>query len=77
MLRETHAMAANLHRAFFDIPPGSPDGTRPFIENLRVLVLAYQRGSWLAKIVVWAVLGMATIGGAILQINGWMPWSGK
>ena len=77
MLRQASEDAAMLRQALFEVPPGSPDDERPLIEGLRVMWRSYQRGSWLARMLMWLVPAMAAFGAAISQMKGWVPWSGK
>lgn len=54
-------MLTELYSVFMQVPPGSSDLDRPFIEDLRVVVAAYKRGSWLARILVWLIPTIALL----------------
>jgi hypothetical protein len=77
MLRETHAMATRINRALFEVPPGSPDSDQPLIEGLVIVWRAYQRGSWVVRMLVWLIPTIAGLGASIAVIKGWLPWSGN
>lgn len=77
MLREAHAVSKELRDAFFDVPPGSPDGTPNLITDIRVLTTNAKRASWIVRALVYLTMTIAGLGAAIAQIRGWFPWSGK
>lgn len=61
MTEEEKKMLTELHSAFMVAPPGHSAEERPFIEDLRVVVAAYKRGSWLARILVWLIPTVALL----------------
>ncbi|WP_299830649.1 hypothetical protein [uncultured Roseobacter sp.] len=64
MTHEESQMVRDLHDALLRVPPGSPSDDRPLLEEIRLVVRAYRRGSWIAKVVVWGapVIVSAVIG---------------
>lgn len=74
MLKDTAADVKMLKTALFDVPAGSPPDERPLIEGLRVVWRQYQRGSWAARVMIWMIPTMASIGAAVATIRGWVPW---
>lgn len=71
MTDEQQRMLSDLHSALLDVPPGSPKDAKPLIEEIRIVVRAYQRGSWFARFVVWSLPAVAGIGIAMEKIRGW------
>lgn len=71
MTEEESARLAELHEALFNVPPGSPSDEKPLIHELRILVRAYKRTSWMTRMVVWALPTLAGLGVAAKSIYGW------
>lgn len=65
-VRESVKRFDELHDAFMKVPTGSPPETATLLESLRVVVSAYQKGSWLFRAIVWLV-GFIVAAGAALQ----------
>lgn len=64
-------MLRDLHYALLEVPPGSSKETRPLIEEVRVVVRAYQRASWATRAIVWLLPAIAGIGVATQTIRNW------
>jgi len=64
-------MIEEIHRSLFEVPTGSPDGTRPLIEGMRIMWASYQRGSWAFRAIVWLLPAIAGVGIAAEKIHGW------
>lgn len=62
--------------ALLYIPAGSPKDTRSLLEEIKVIVRAWNRGSWAARMFVFLIPAVATIGGAIFAIKSWFPSGG-
>jgi hypothetical protein len=60
-----------IYAALFEVPKGSPEGDRPLIEMIRIVVRAYQRASWITRVIVWLLPTAALIGASIAQVKGW------
>lgn len=54
-------MVDELYRVFMLPPEGYSSDEKPFIEDLRLIVSAYKRGSWLARVLVWLVPTVALL----------------
>lgn len=61
-----------LHDAFLKVPEGSPSGARPLLADIRVVVQAYQRASWVARALIWLLPAIAGVGVAVEKINTWL-----
>ncbi|QRF66390.1 hypothetical protein [Ponticoccus alexandrii] len=70
-VKELRGSVARIERALFDVPPGSPDDEKPLIEGIRIVWRAFQRGSWVARAVVYAIPTIAAVGLAAGQIKEW------
>ncbi len=71
---EEREMLRELHTAFLSIPTGSPPGTLPFIQEVRIVVRAYGRLSWFGRLVAWfmaMVAATAATGKALQVIRSW------
>lgn len=64
-------MLEDLHKALLDVPPGSSKDARPLLEELRVVVKAYNRASWATRALVWLLPAIAGVGAAAQVIKGW------
>lgn len=62
----------DLHMALLEVPPGSSNSAKPLIEDIRVVVLAYKRGSWATRALVWLLPAIAGVGVAFEKIRGWI-----
>jgi len=71
MLKEAHDGIVELRDALLGIPPGSPEGTKPLLAELRVVVQAYKRASWVTRAMVWALPTAALVGASVQSIWGW------
>ena len=65
-LEEIIQMQREMHRAFFEVPAGSPEGTKPLIEGMRIMWAAYQRGSWFMRAIIWV---FPTIAGVVISFD--------
>jgi hypothetical protein len=63
-------MLHDIHQALFETPPGARD-ERPLIEGIRAVVKAYERGSWLARAILWLLPAIAGAGIAAQHIREW------
>jgi hypothetical protein len=70
-MEESIKMQREMHTAFFEGPAGSPEGTKPLIEGMRIMWAAYQRGSWAFRAIVWLLPAIAGVGIAAEKIHGW------
>ena len=70
MTDEERRMLREIHAALFAVPPGSRDA-QPLIEDVRVVVRAYQRASWATRALVWLLPSIAGVGIAIEKIRSW------
>ena len=68
---EEQQMLRDLHTALLGVPAGSPSDARPLLEDIRVVVRAYQRASWATRAVVWLLPAVAGLGVAYQTIRGW------
>lgn len=71
MLYESHDAIMELKKAFLEVPPGSPKEERPLLENLRMVVKAYQRASWSTRALIYTVPVLAMLGASYQTILGW------
>jgi len=65
MTDEERAMLREIHAALFDRPPGARNDERPLLEDLRTVVQAYKRASWVTRMVIWMLPTLAAIGASI------------
>lgn len=72
MTEEQSHQLDEIHRALFSVPPGSPKETKPLIEGMRIMWMAYQRGSWVVRAVIWILPAVAGVGIAWEKIMGWI-----
>lgn len=77
MTEEESKMVRRLHDAFLKVPEGSRPETRPLLEDIRMVVAAYHRASWLTRLIIWALPTLAGLGFAIQAIRDWQIWGGK
>lgn len=61
MNEDQERMLTELYSVFMEVPKGYSVDERPFIEDLRVVVSAYKRGSWLARVLVWLIPTIALL----------------
>ena len=66
-LSEMRTQVSDLHQQFLE---PSPTGEPPLAQRLIKTVIAFERGSWLAKFTVWAILGASSLAGAIKVLTG-------
>jgi hypothetical protein len=71
MTDEERQMLRQIHEALFSVPAGSAKDAKPLIESLRIMVRAYERGSWAVRALIWLLLTIAGVGTAIHQIKEW------
>ena len=71
MTDDEQQMLRELHAALLEVPPGSPKDVRPLLEDVRIVVRAYQRASWATRALVWFLPTIAGLGAAIATIRGW------
>lgn len=74
MTEEERKMLKDLHSALLEVPPGSPEGKKPLLEEIRAVTEAYKRANWITRAVVWLLPALAGIGVAIQQIKAWGVW---
>ena len=60
-----------LNRAFFDVPDGAPSDEKPLIEALGHMWRAYQRGSWLTRVLAFCAGVLTAAGGLYGTVMGW------
>lgn len=71
LLQRTANSVEDMNRALFEVPPGSPPDERPLIEGLRVMWRAYQRGNWLARLLIWIIPTAAGLLMGWETLKGW------
>lgn len=71
MTEEESAILRRIDEALFKVPAGSPKDTKPLIEGMRIMWLAYQRGSWAIRALIWILPAVAGVGMAYEKILGW------
>lgn len=59
----------DIHRALFTVPPGASDKEKPLIQSIRDVVQAYNRASWAARALIWAILTIGSVLGALVTIR--------
>lgn len=64
----------DLHRQFLERPP---TGEPPLAERVTKAVVAFERGSWLGKFVIWLILGAGSLAAAGTGIINFMAKVGK
>ena len=64
-------MVRDLHGALLEVPAGSDKNAKTLLEKLRAMATAYERGSWAFRMIGWAILTAAAIGGGLQTIKGW------
>ena len=60
-----------LYASLLETPDGSPDDARPFLEEARIVIRAYQRASWATRALVWLLPAIAGVGIAVEKIRSW------
>ena len=71
MTNDEREMLRDLHSALLEVPAGSSKDARPLIEEVRIVVRAYQRASWVTRVIVWLLPAIAGVGVAAQTIRGW------
>lgn len=76
ILKQTAERVEDISRALFEVPEGSPDDERPLIEGLRIMWRAYQRGNWIARVLIWLIPTTAGVLMGWETVKEWMmSWS--
>jgi len=65
-----------IYRALFEVPQGSPEDTQPLISDLRKVVNAYKRASWVTRALIWLLPTIAGLGVAMKTIIDWFSSGG-
>lgn len=60
-----------LYSSLLEVPAGSPTDEKPLLEQIRVISRAYNRGVWSAKMIVWGVPLIASLGIAVQTVLSW------
>ncbi|MFQ6550511.1 hypothetical protein AADZ90_021420 [Aestuariibius sp. 2305UL40-4] len=83
LLQEVHSQMgevrdemAALMRDLYGVPDGSPSDVRPLIHEIRIVVRAYQRASWVTRLLIWVLPTIAGLGVAIREIGKWFGMRG-
>ena len=71
MLREMHTQMAELRQALFDPPAGAGEDEHPLIHDIRTVVRAYKRASWVTRALMWLLPTVAGLGVAGKEISRW------
>jgi len=71
-LQEMKTKIDRIHRALFEVPAGSPDDEKPLIEGVRIVWRAWQRGSWLSRLLMWLVPAVAACVAFAAQVRQWL-----
>ncbi|MFQ6554111.1 hypothetical protein AAD018_017345 [Aestuariibius insulae] len=77
MLVEVHEQMGVLMRDLYGVPEGSPDDVRPLIYEMRTVVRAFQRASWVTRLLIWLLPTLAGLGVAIREITRWFGGRGS
>ena len=72
MLREVHTQMGKLLYDLYEVPKGSPEDVRPLIQEIRIVVRAYQRSRWATRLVMWILPAVAGVGLAIEALSRWL-----
>ena len=64
MLERADARTAEIYRALFEVPKGSPKDEEALIVGIRTVVRAYHRSAWAARVIVWLVPVASMLGAA-------------
>lgn len=67
---EERQMLKDLHDSLMKSPAGSSDP--PLIEDLRRVVVAYNRASWATRAMIWLIPTTALIGASLNNILKWI-----
>jgi len=62
MTNEERQKLDDIHSALFKKPAGAGPNDRALIEDIRVVVQAYKRASWVTRVTVWILPTIAAIG---------------
>jgi hypothetical protein len=79
MTPEEHAMimkhselVKELHDALLAVPAGSPKDAKPLLEEIRMVVRAYNKASWVTRAVIWMLPTLAGLAVAYETIARFM-----
>lgn len=77
LTEDERRMLQELHTALMKTPPGSSGDTRPLIEDIRNVVKAYHRASWVTRAIIWLLPTAALLGASANSIIDFVrKWTG-
>jgi len=59
MTDDERKMLHEMHAALLQVPTGAPTGTKPLLQEIHSLVIAYKRAGWVTRSLIWFVLTAA------------------
>lgn len=71
MTDEERKSLKDIHDALLSVPVGSSSDAKPLIEEIRVIVKAYNRSGWIVRSLLYLILTGAGVAASFDKIKEW------